>query len=220
MIKNEKRTLFAGLFFIAAFAVLTALILTVDVHPWGQNGTDIGFASFNRRFHGLTGVNMMLYTITDWLGLVPIAVCIIFGATGLCQLIKRRSLFKVDRDLIVLGVYYAVIIFAYLLFEAVPVNFRPVFIDGVLEASYPSSTVLLVLSVMPTLSEQTDRRLSNTARKKAIRLFVVLFCAFMVTGRLISGVHWFTDIAGSVILSAGLFLLYKSCVLRFCQDEK
>ena len=42
---------------------------------------------------------MTLYNITDWLGLVPIFVCMIFGFVGLAQLIKRRSLLKVDFDL-------------------------------------------------------------------------------------------------------------------------
>ena len=101
---------------------------------------------------------MRLYVITDWLGLVPIAVCMGFGVLGLTQLIRRRSLFKVDPDIIILGIYYIIVIAAYLIFEMIPINYRPVLIDGFLEVSYPSSTTLLVLSVMPTLVLQVKRR--------------------------------------------------------------
>lgn len=207
-----KRDLTLGGALVAAFALWTALIQCVDVRPVGQNGTNIGFAGFNTRFHELTGAHMGLYTVTDWLGLVPIAVCLGFGALGFAQLVKRRSLLKVDADLILLGVYYVLVILAYLLFEMFPVNYRPILIEGVMEASYPSSTTLLVLSVMPTLQFQADRRAARPDAKKAASIFVIAFSAFMVIGRLFAGVHWFTDIVGSVILSAGLFLLYRGAV--------
>ena len=148
---KAKRTLLISIFFLLAFAVWTVLIQTVDVKAVGVNSTDIGFAFINTRFHSLTGVNFMLYNITDWLGLVPLAVCIAFGILGFIQLIKRKSLFKVDADIIILGVYYVTVILCYLVFEMIPINYRPVLINGFAEASYPSSTTLLVLSVMPTL---------------------------------------------------------------------
>ena len=92
---------------LAMFAVWTVLILTVDVQPLGQNGTSIGFATFNCWFHHFTGVNMAIYTITDWMGLVPVVICLIFAGIGLVQLIKRRSLFRVDADIMIFGVYFA-----------------------------------------------------------------------------------------------------------------
>ena len=104
--RNRKTCFLTGVTFIALFALLTLLIMTIDVRPVGQNGTNIGFATLNTGFHALTGANMTLYTITDWLGLVPIFICIIFGGVGLLQLIKRKSLFKVDKDIIILGIYY------------------------------------------------------------------------------------------------------------------
>ena len=196
----------------AAFAVWTVLIQIIDVQPVGQNGTNIGFSTFNCRFHQLTGVHMAVYTITDWLGLVPIAVCMIFGAMGLVQWIRRRNLLKVDADLMILGIYYIVVIFCYLIFEMIPINYRPVPIDGRMEASYPSSTTLLVLSVMPTLIEQMNRRMGNKKWRQILTISAILFSVFMTFGRLISGVHWFTDIVGSVLLSAGLFCLYQASV--------
>ena len=207
-----KRNIISGVVSLIAFALWTVLIMFVDVQPAGPNGSRVGLASFNTWFHRLTGVHMTLYTVTDWLGLVPIAVCLCFGCLGLCQLIKRRSLFKVDADILLLGGYYVLVIFCYLFFEMVPINYRPILIDGFLEASYPSSTTLLVLSVMPTLVFQIKRRCKNKSIVNIAAAITVLFSAFMVAGRAVAGVHCATDIIGSILLSSGLFKLYQSAV--------
>ena len=214
-----KRDLLAGGGLIGAFVLWTVMIQYIDVQAVGQNGTRIGFAAFNEWFHQLTGVHLSLYAITDWLGLVPIIICLCFGILGLVQLIKRRSLLRVDPDILLLGVYYVVVIFCYLVFEMIPINYRPVLIEGRLEASYPSSTTLLVLSVMPTLMFQADRRARDPRIRRTAAVFVIVFSVFMVIGRLLSGVHWATDIVGSILLSAGLFLLYRSAVL-FADGKK
>ena len=119
-------------------------------------------------------------------------------------------MFKVDYDIILLGIYYVLVVFGYLFFEMIPINYRPILIEGFMEASYPSSTTLLVLCVMPTLIEQINRRSKNEIVKKVIKALVICFSAFMVFGRLISGVHWLTDIAGGGLLSAGLVMLYNA----------
>ncbi len=217
---KEKRNMLTGVGMIVAFAVWTVLIQWVDVQAVGQNGTKIGYADFNVWFHQLTGVHMTIYTITDWLGLVPIFICLCFGVLGLVQLIKRRGLLKVDTDILLLGVYYVLVIACYLIFEMIPINYRPVLIEGRQEASYPSSTTLLVLSVMPTLRFQANRRVSNDMIRKAVAVFVVAFSSFMVIGRVISGVHWATDIIGSVLLSAGLYMLYRSAVFYSYKTKK
>lgn len=220
MKRNGKTLLFLGVTFVISFVIWTLLIQIVDVQPFGQNGTDIGFATFNCWFHKLSGVHMTLYTITDWLGLIPLVVCMIFGGIGFVQLVKRRSLFEVDYDIIFLGIYYIIVIFGYLIFEMIPINYRPILIEGFMEASYPSSTTMLVLSVMPTFVFQVNRRLKNTVVKKIISILTITFSAFMVIGRLVSGVHWFTDIVGSIMFSAGLFYIYKAVVLLYYKDER
>lgn len=216
MKKHKKRILQTGIWKIVLFVIWTILTMTIDVRAAGPSHTPVGFASFNSWFHHFTGVQMPLYTITDWLGLVPICVCLVFGTIGFLQLIQRKSLLRVDHDIIVLGVYYLLVILTYLLFEAFPLNYRPILIDGCLESSYPSSTTLLVLTVMPTLCFQCRRRLKNNKMNHIIITMTRLFSFFMVVGRLLSGVHWFTDIAGAILLSSGLFSLYKASVLLFC----
>jgi len=146
--------------------------------------------------------------MTDWLGLVPIFVCMGFAILGLTQWIKRKSIRKVDRDILALGGFYILTIAAYLLFENVVINYRPVLINGYLEASYPSSTTLLVMCVMPTAVMQLRCRIKNKTLRCCVTAIICTFIAFMLIGRLVSGVHWFTDIVGGVLLSTGLVTLY------------
>ena len=209
---KQKDFLWSGILLLS-FVFWTFLIQTVDVQPVGVNGTNVGFATVNTWFHRLTGVHMGIYTATDWLGLVPIMVCIGFGLLGLMQWIRRKSITKVDRDILLLGGYYILVILGYLIFEMIPINYRPIMIDGAMEASYPSSTTLLVLSVMPTLLFQVIRRTKSQTVRRITAAFVVLFSAFMIIGRLVAGVHWLTDIVGAVLLSAGLYFLYRTAVI-------
>ncbi len=211
-IKNFRFSASGGLL-IGVFIFWTILVQIVDVQSIGVNGTSVGFAELNSRFHSLTGVNMTLYNITDWAGLVPVFICMIFGIFGFVQFVKRKSLLKVDFDIIISGIYYAAVIFFYLIFEMIPVNYRPILINGIAEASYPSSTTLLVLSVMPSYVFLINNRAKNQIVKKINYIITVLFSVFVVGGRLICGVHWLTDIAGSVFLSLGMFLIYKGIVL-------
>jgi len=199
-----------GLCMLAAFAIWTGLVCFVDVQTIGPGESAVGFATLNSLVHALLGVHMSLYTVTDWLGLVPVCFVLGFAALGLIQWIRRKNLFKVDKSLLFLGGFYLVVIAAYAFFEICIVNYRPVWIAGALEASYPSSTTMLVMCVMPTARMQINSRIKNGAIKKCVGFFINAFIAFMVLGRLISGVHWFTDIIGGTLWSVGLVLVYYS----------
>ncbi len=195
---------------LGAFILWTLAVRFVNVASIGPIGSSVGLAAINGWFHSLTGVHMILYSITDWLGLVPVAVGFCFAGIGLAQWIKRKRLFAVDADILLLGGFYIVTIAVYYLFESVVVNYRPVLINGYLEASYPSSTTLLVLCVMSTTLMQVRWRIHYVHLRKWITVAILVFTAFMMFGRLISGVHWFSDIVGGVLLSSGLVMLYKS----------
>ena len=198
----------AGL--IAVFVLWTVLVSVVDVRAIGPNGSSVGFATLNGYVHDLTGVNMRLYSITDWLGLVPIGVALGFAMLGLVQWIKRKSLFKVDRGILALGGFYVAMMAVYILFEFVVINYRPTLIDGYLEASYPSSTTMLVMCVMPAAKMQLRARIKNNGLKHCVMILIAVFTSFMVVGRFVSGVHWITDIVGGALVSAGLVITYAS----------
>jgi len=207
MMKN-RRKLAAALGLLGAFILWTAAVRWVDVQPIGPRGSAVGLASLNGFLHDLTGVHWGVYTITDWLGLVPIGVMLGFALLGLAQWIRRKRLRCVDFDILALGGFYGIVLAAYLFFEWYVVNYRPVLVNGFPEASYPSSTTLLVLTVMPTAAMQLNVRIRNAPLRRSMVLGIAVFTGFMVVGRFLSGVHWASDIVGGILLSSGLVMLY------------
>lgn len=207
---KKRKMLWMGAGLIAVFVLWTVLVSVVDVRAIGPNGSSVGFATMNGYVHDLTGVNMRLYSITDWLGLVPIGVAFGFAVLGLVQWVGRKSLFKVDRSILALGGFYIIVLAMYIFFEIVVINYRPVLIDGYLEASYPSSTTMLVMCVMPTAMMQLHARIKSDVFRRCVLISIAAFTAFMVIGRLASGVHWLTDIIGGALVSAGLVITYAS----------
>lgn len=205
--KNQKDFCIA-ICILLAFLLWTVAIQFIDVQAIGPQESSVGFATINQLVFNLTGVHMSLYTITDWLGLVPLMFVMGFGTLGLIQWIKGKHLLKVDYNILILGGFYIVVMAVYVLFEMVLVNYRPVLIGGILESSYPSSTTMLVMCVMPTAIMQFNARIKNNVLKRSVASAIIAFIVFMVIGRLVSGVHWFTDIIGGALFSTGLVLLY------------
>ena len=138
MKKKNQKNLGIAICMLIAFVMWTVAIRFVDVQAIGPQESSVGFATINQFVHNLTGLHMSLYTITDWLGLVPLMFVMGFGTLGLIQWIKRKHLLKVDYSILVLGGFYIVVMAAYVLFEVLVINYRPVLINGILEASYPS----------------------------------------------------------------------------------
>lgn len=210
--KNIREFLLAGILFLA-FVIFTVIVMSVDVQKIGPEDSEVGLATVNRWFSESIGFNMIWYEITNLLGTVAIMVAAGFALLGLIQFIKRKSLFKVDRQILILGALYVTVVLFYIIFEYAIVNYRPVILDETLEASYPSSHTMMIICIMATAMIEFKRLFAD---KKALlvssELIAFLILIVTVVGRLISGVHWFTDIIGGVLLSSALVALYIAVV--------
>ncbi len=207
-----------GTVLLAVFALYTVSLTFVDKRPIGPGGSMVAYATLNGAAHRFFGVNMTWYSITDWAGVVAIAIAFGFAIVGLVQWIRRRHLLKVDSQILLLGVFYIVVFGVYVMFEYIVINHRPVLINGFLEASYPSSTTMLATCVLPTAMMQFRRLLHRRRVKIAVNTACALFTALMVVGRLLSGVHWLTDIVGALLFSVAVILLY--CAAAAACEEK
>ena len=214
MNSKQNKYIWFGVGLLALFVLFTVLVVTVDVKPIGRQESDVGMATINEKFNSFTGYNETLYEVTEKVGYFAFAVIAVFGVIGLMQLIKRKSLLKVDKDILVLGGFYVVVLACYVLFEKLVINYRPV-IDGVdeLEASYPSSHTLLFVAVMTTAVVQINHRVQKSSLKAILSAICIICALVVIGGRAFCGVHWLTDIIGGLLLAASLCALY--CGIAF-----
>ena len=206
---NKKRNFFISTILIFLAVVFTIFVKVVDVKPIGVNESSIGIASVNQVVFKTIGVNMIWYHITDWLGLVPIFIAMIYAFIGFIQLIKMKNIFKVDKEIIILGLFYIVVISLYIFFEKFIVNYRPILMNGFLEASYPSSHTLMTICLCGS-SIIVNRKLFNNKIAKFVNILSLVIVLITVIGRLLSGVHWFTDIIGGIFIGVALLMTLYS----------
>lgn len=204
----KKKNIIISVILTIVSIVYTLLVKNVDIKAIGPNNTSVGFGNINGLFKDLIGSHMAIYKISELLGLILLLLVAIYGCIGLYQLIKRKSLFKVDKEIIKLGCFYALMLVVYIVFEKVFINYRPVLMDGELEFSYPSSHTMLALCVGLS-SLIVSKRYFNKKYIKTINLITVILMCLVLLTRIISGVHWFSDILGGVIISFTLLSYFQ-----------
>ena len=208
---NKKRNFFISAVLMLVAVIFTIFVKVVDVRAIGANESCVGVAAVNGVVFNTIGVNMTWYHITDLLGIIPIFIAMGYAFVGLIQLIKRKSLLKIDKEIIVLGVFYVVLIGVYVFFEKFVVNYRPILMNGFLEASYPSSHTLMTICLCGS-SIIVNKKLFNNKLTKVMNILSVGIILVIVIGRLVSGVHWFTDIIGGVLIASTLLMALYSIV--------
>ena len=214
--KNKKNILICILLVLLSI-IYTLLVKYVDTSTIGPNGSVVGFSSLNSFVFNLTGNNMTLYKITEILGIIPILIALMYAVIGLIQVIDRKSL-KVDKELIALGILYIIVILIYVFFEKFIINYRPVLIDGILEASYPSSHTLLSICICGSSLLINKYLFNNKKIYKYINIISIISMVLIVLGRLLSGVHWASDIIGSIIISITLLKILETYYLSIKKD--
>ena len=217
----KKKCITAAVSF-GLFLLLILLVKTVDVAVVGPEGAKIGLSKLNVAIHDLFGVHMAWYKVTNVLGYLAILIGLCFAAIGGLQLIYRRSILKVDKEILLLGGLYVVTVLFYILFEKVVVNYRPILMpDGEgLEASFPSSHTMLSCVILGSGLELLKKyaRKDKTIQTALTAVFAVML-ALIVAGRLLSGVHWFTDILGGILLSVALLNAWEA-LLKLWKSRK
>ena len=210
---NKKLITVIALFIVCI--LYTILIKYYDTNAIGPQHTVVGFSALNALFSNLTGYNEFFYKLTKYLGFIPFLLVLYYGIIGLKQLIKRKSILKVDKRLLFLGLFYIIVLLVYFFFEHVIINYRPFLINNELEASYPSSHTMLALCVCLSSLLISKYYIKNKKTLKIVNTITIALMLILVIGRILSGVHWITDIIGAIIISAFLVYLYDYLITKY-----
>lgn len=209
--RKKQGTFFINIILIIISIIYTILVKIIDVKEIGIENTKIGFSHINYLIYKQIGVNMTWYHFTDWLLIIPILVAFYYTIIGIIQLIKRKNILKVNKEIIILGIFYLVVICLYIFFEKNIINYRPILINGIKEASYPSSHTLITICICGSTIIM-NKLYSYNKKTKYINKILLLIILITIIGRLLSGVHWFTDILGGIIISTSLLMILYSCL--------
>lgn len=217
MSRKNKLTIIT-IVLLCASIVFTVLVKKIDVAPIGPEGSIVGFSKMNSFIHNLVGVNLSWYEITTYIGILPFGLALYYAFIGIKELIEKKSIRKVDKKLIALGIFYVIIMCIYCFFEKVIINFRPILIDGKLEASYPSSHTLLALCICGSSLKVSKYFIKNERIRKIVNILTTIIMIIIFIGRIISGVHWASDIIGGIIISSFMLSLLNMSVYYIEKD--
>lgn len=212
--RSVRRSLLFSALFSVLFLVLVGVLCTVDVRPAGAFAQNVGFSHLNAAVYALCGCSAFFYEGTELVGFLCFGVIGAMALLGLWQWFRRKQLLSVDAEVLTLVPLYLCVAVLYLLFEGIALNYRPDFpygaVEDALEASFPSSHTLMALCVFGSARSVLRRQCDRALWRRIWSALMDVLCVLMVVGRLLAGVHWFTDILGSVLLSLSLLFLYRA----------
>ncbi len=214
-----KKKILVAAIFTGLFVCLTFALMRYDVAQIGPQGSSVGFSQLNTGALNAFGQNKAWDKITDVLLIVSGLVGLAFFAIGLKQLITRKSLKKVDRELLVLAGLYVLVGAFYLLFSKNIINYRPVLVDGKLAASFPSSHTLASCTLLWSAGIMLGKYIKDRKLCRGLQIACIVLPLVTAFGRLLAGMHWLTDVLGGILLGGALVFAFW-CVLELIQPTK
>lgn len=217
--KLKKKNIIVSICLIMLSVIYTILVKYVDVAPIGPKASSVGFSTLNKFVFNFLGRSNIWYNITEVLGMISILIALFYALIGLYKLIKNKSILKIDKEIIILGIFYFVVLLVYLFFEKVIINYRPVLVKGVLEASYPSSHTMLSICICLSAIIINNKLYKNMRISKIINTLSIIIMITTTVGRLLSGMHWVSDILGGIIISICLSYIFKTVIYSLNEEE-
>ena len=218
MKKNKKFLIFGGVAFFVAI-LFTILVKFVDVAKAGATLTEVGFSKFNSAIFDFFAPSDIMYKITNYVEYLVLLTAAGYATYGLVQLLKYKKITKIDRGILALGGLFLAVILCYVIFEKLAINYRPVWIDGELEASFPSSHTMITLCICAGIVLLNRTFYAENKKLKSLNYALIFLAAFIVFGRFLSGVHWATDIIGGILWATTLIFFYEHALKLLSQKK-
>ncbi|MBP5684560.1 MAG: phosphatase PAP2 family protein [Bacilli bacterium] len=219
MKSNKKKFIIISIILLGLSIIYTLLVKYIDVKAIGPLNSKVGFATLNKFVKGLLPYNETFYKVSKYAGILPFGFVGIYGLMGLINLIKSKGFKKMDKRYLVLGLFYLIFVCIYIFFENVVINYRPVLKDMALEASYPSTHTLLAICLCGTSLLVSKNLIKDKTFKILFDIAAWILMITIVVTRVLSGVHWASDIIGGIILSLTYLSFFKCSLLHLYERE-
>lgn len=193
-----------GLSFLGLFLLLI-ILLQFDKNIITISGKEVGLSHINDLIDYKS--NKKLDIISDILLYTSFIVAIAGVVIGLYQLITRKSLFKVDSFIIIFGIFLVAAVILWILFDyVIKINYRPLNPN---EGSFPSTHVLLTVFLTNVGGLMLAKYCKNTTLIIVAYVVSLLFIILVVLFRILSGMHYITDVFGGLFLGFSLSYLFN-----------
>lgn len=134
--------------------------------------------------------------ITNIILAISILTLAIFVCLGIYQWVTRKSLKKVDPELLWMPLPLALMALTYLIFEYIFVlNTRP---NGSGEPSFPSTHVMVVTTIFFLVTMILPKYVKNKTARVILEVLMVIMIGLNATGRVLANMHWPVDVIGGI----------------------
>jgi len=205
---RKKKNLTVAISLGILFVALTLSLLFIDVKVINETDKEIGLAFINKLSNNVS-YNEFLDKISDIFMILSIGFILFLAIKGLVQLVKRKNILKVDKEILVFGGVVVLMAVLWITFDRLfIINYRPILIDGELEASYPSTHIMIVTFTMLSSIDLLIKYIQNKKIRYTSSVTVWLCIGLTIVLRFASGMHWISDCLGGFILGAILYYVY------------
>lgn len=150
--------------------------------------------------------------ISDIILLASFAILGVFVVLGLYQLITRKSLLKVDHRLLWMILPLVLIAITYVVFDKFLVlNIRP---NGSGEASFPSTHVMVVSTIFLIIALNLPYYIKSKTAWIIIDIAMLLLIVLVCVGRVLSEMHWLSDVLGGLAFAIIFAVIYYLIIRR------
>lgn len=207
---KKKTCITMACLFMGLYIVLLVMLYSVDVTFEGVNGSRIGLSGINIPIRDAIGTNMIFYNISKYVGALGIALVGVLAVWFLVRIIREKSLKALTRKEYELGVLYLLTCVLYVVFSKIVINYRPIikWDEEGPESSFPSTHAMIAVVIFGSFCCIAGNYIKNEKLCKLIRILCVILAVLVIVGRMLSGVHWFTDIVGGVLVALSLVFAY------------
>lgn len=194
--------------------ILLMILLNADKAVIAESGKEVGLSSINNLVKYSYKENLDL--MTDLLFYVTFTVVVFEGCLGIIQLVTRKSLFKVDKEIIIFGISLVVMVVLWLVFDhLLKINVRPIDAN---EGSFPSTHVMMATFLALASHAFICMKYETRLPKYLSLVLAIIIISTITFGRVACGMHYITDVTGGLFMGLALYFITFGIIKGFKKD--